>query len=88
MLYFFFLGRDRGVTGRFFAAIGGVQFSFFCAVLCYDVRYGGALFFLFLSGYEKVLIGLACFDKQTPQNRFEPPPKNQEFPPYLMRGKY
>ena len=25
----FFLGRDRGVTGRFFAAIGGMQFCLF-----------------------------------------------------------
>jgi hypothetical protein len=26
---FFFLGRDRGVIGRFFAAIGGMQFFLF-----------------------------------------------------------
>ena len=34
----FFLGRDQGVTGQFFAAIGGVQFSLFSRGLFYTRR--------------------------------------------------
>ena len=45
-------------------------------------------FFLFLSGHEKVLIGLACFDKQTPQNRFEPPLKGKGYSLYLIHSEY
>ena len=45
--------------------------------------------FLFLSGHEKKPSGLFVFHKQTPpKNHFEPPPKGEEYPPYLMRGEY
>jgi hypothetical protein len=44
----FFPWRDRGVTGRFFAAIGGVQFSLFSCGL-------------FLHKKNLIRSGFSCF---------------------------
>jgi hypothetical protein len=60
------------VIGRFFAAIGGVKFSLIISARSFATTSDteAFYFFLFLSGHEKVLIGLACFDKQSPPKSF------------------
>ena len=52
----FFLGRDRGVIGRFFAAIGGVQFLLF-------------LRGLFLHKKNWIRSSFSCFDRGMRRSR-------------------
>ena len=85
----FFLGRDRGVTGRFFAAIGGVQFSLFLRgpLLRRQIR-SCSSFSCFYRGIRRSRSGSSSPTNKLPQNHSEPPLKGEGYPPYLMRGEY
>ena len=86
---FFFLGRDRGVTGRFFAAIGGVQFSLFSRgpLLRRQIRRRSS-FSCFYRGMKRSRSGSSSFTNKLPQNHSEPPFKGEGYPLYLIRGEY
>ena len=86
---FFFLGRDRGVIGRFFAAIGGVKFFLFLRgpLLRRQIRRRSS-FSCFYRGMKRNRSGSSSPTNKLPQNHSEPPLKGEGYPLYLIRGEY
>ena len=85
----FFPGRDRGATGRFFAVIGGVQFSLFSRGLSlHKKNLIRSSFSCVYWGMKMSRSGWLAFTNKLPQNHFEPPLESAEYPPCLIRGEY
>ena len=70
-------------------AIRGVQFFLFLRVLLLHkknrIRSSSSCFY---QGMRRSRSGWLTSTNKLPKNHFEPPPKNQGYPPYLTRGEY
>ena len=81
--------KERGAAPPAPPTIGGVGFFFLLrGLFLHKKNWLRSSFSCFYRAMRRSRSGWPALTHKPPQNHFEPPPKNQECPPYLMCGEY